>query len=267
MSRKKTTLPQLHDLYPAPHSLTSSKPSTFKVPPITEGKILPIPITLIDNKLRIFNENAFQDFLKTMFNSDEELAVKHDVANSTEKRKKPETTNNYDEITEKYEPVTEFEDVSFDEREERDKHASVTVMNEENKSITNYIDDEKIEKLIENVDLEEIDKDEVKITPVVVKEYMNNVDGIKTNSSHKPKKTLLTSLYLSDVEKKRNVNPDDSPDLNDEGNHVYKGMSIPVNNFKDLTRTKETSRVLPEIYLYGLLSKVFRQEIPLVVNT
>ncbi|XP_034825864.1 uncharacterized protein [Maniola hyperantus] len=264
ISKKRTTIKPLYDPFTEPPSYSTPKPTTFKVPPINEGTMTPIPITVIDNQLRIFDDNVFKDFLATMFHSEEVAENQEAVAESIELETTIKYgTKYYEEVTEISKRITEYEDVSTEESGSRYKDTAVTLINAENQQIAHEFD-EDIEKSIENVSLDKIVKDEAMAIPMVAKE--SEGANISSNGSHKSKnESVFTLLYLSDDEKKGNVKMipvDDNNIINDEWEEYFPGMSIPV-NFDDLTRAKDkVVSVLPESDLFSLLSEVIGQEIP-----
>ncbi|XP_045762744.1 uncharacterized protein LOC123865629 isoform X2 [Maniola jurtina] len=253
VSKKRTTLKPLHDPFTALPLYSTKKPTKFKIQPHTGGTMTPIPISVIDNQLRIFDNNVFKDFLATMFHS-EEVAEDQDVED-VEGSIELETTvkygtKYYEDVTEKAKRITEYEDVSTDEIGASHKNTAVTLINAENQQSV-YDSDEDIEKLIENVSMEKNVKGDVMVTPIVDKETKDS--DIKSKGSHKSKnENLLTLLYLSDDEKKDNVKMipvDDNNIVSDEWDD-FSGMSIPV-NFDDLTRAKhKVVSELPESDLF-----------------
>ncbi|XP_023934260.2 uncharacterized protein LOC112043187 [Bicyclus anynana] len=251
VSKKKTTS-KPYSLPWTTQYTTRTKPTTFNIPPFTEKNMSPKPISFIDNQLRILDEQVFKDFLATMFHS-EEINKNENLKHVKEEKAEFRSTANqgtpyYEEVTEKIKPVTDFEDVSL---EDRYTNTAVTIVNKEIKNQPVYDVDDEIEKLIKNVNLEQIIKEEVKVTPRFAK------DLAKLDTPHKSKNdSVETLLYLSDDDKDYNANNIPLDDvINDEREEIYDGMSIPVSGFQDFTRTKDKESESPESDLLGLLTE------------
>ncbi|XP_047540328.1 plasma kallikrein-like [Vanessa atalanta] len=175
VSKKRTTLKPTHDPHIGPIRYIPPKPTTFKIPPIT-GKIMtPIPISQIDSQLRIIDENVFKDFLATMFNS-KEIKEYKDILKDDENVLKDYVAYDKDivetvadtiySVTESQnivEPHTLVLDGSVDSESVKNNiDTAYTVMGLEKNP---YKDDfsEEVSKIIDNVDLEKIVKEEVMV--------------------------------------------------------------------------------------------------------
>ncbi|XP_050356082.1 uncharacterized protein LOC126777173 [Nymphalis io] len=259
VSKKRTTLKPSYEPHTAPFRYAPPKPTTFKIGPIT-GKIMtPIPISQIDSQLRIIDENVFKDFLATMFNSkeineykdilkddDDDNAIIDFVANDTDiEETVSHTTIPVTEPRNIVDPHTSLLDGSVDyESGKKYIDTAYTVMDPENNL---YEEDfsKKISKIMDNVDFEQIVKEEVMV-PLKIEKNTNHI--IKE----------ADELVTSD-EKRINIKMI-SGDKTNQKKDV--GMSIPGNIFEDLTRAKEdVNDVLPESVLYELLSDVIRDEV------
>ncbi|CAH2251961.1 jg13831 [Pararge aegeria aegeria] len=205
VSKKRTTLKPIHDPLTARPLQTTKRPTTFKIPPLTGGEMNPVPISLIDNQLRIFDDNVFKDFLSTIFHSGDvsENRLVKDIKDSIEL----ESTVNYgtkynEDLTEKSKQAG-YSEISSEDSGTKNKVVKDTLYNGKKIPIS-YDFDEEIEKLIENVNLGK--KEEVQGIPMDVKnipefgDSKSVSDRIKSNNE-----SVITLLYLSDDEKKDNI--------------------------------------------------------------
>lgn len=216
----------------------------------------PIPINQIDS-LRVIDEKVFKEFLETMFNSkeikdyrdiikdDDVLTVNKDDKNYLDEVNLDET----DSVTEAQYiegPHTQILDVSDNENGRSSLNTAYTVLDKDNNP--NADDFEmKMSKIINNVDLERIIKEEV--------EYSSHAISGRNESINE---------YLSENENYFKMsNEDKAKDKDNEG------LNIPDDIFEDLTRAKENETgVLPESVLYQLLSEVIRDEVENInINT
>ncbi|XP_046973637.1 uncharacterized protein LOC124540217 [Vanessa cardui] len=262
VSKKRTTLKPTYDPNMGYIRHVPPKPTTFKIPPIT-GKIMtPIPISQIDSQLRIIDENVFKDFLATMFNS-KEINEYKDILKDDEIVSKDYVAYDKDmveTVADTIYPVTESQNLV-------EPYTSVLEESVDNENGKNYIDtaytvmdpeknpfkydfSEEVLKIIDNVDLKKIVKEEVMVPSKNEKRH-------KSKSDHKIK--VVKENVMSDDDTNINVKifSDDKPK-----NKKDEGMSIPENIFEDLTRAQEDVHdVLPESVLYELLSEVIRDEV------
>ncbi|XP_050667811.1 uncharacterized protein LOC126967406 [Leptidea sinapis] len=265
--------------------------TTFKIAPLSGNNDKPMPVIETENTLRILDDELFKEFLSTMFSSKEigeyreSLKIKYNNKNMQNKNitksfdqnegrkeKEEESDEERQEIKKeekrgKIGKDTEegnYEDIYQDRELQRDVDHLVTKMSEfdESQSKTEVYhmsqveeteseessNDEKVEtttesnmvKFIQDVDLNKIVKEEI---------------TTELNMEETPKnESLLTWLYISEEK-----HADDS----DTG----AGLSIPSENFDDMTRSKgNLYSYVPDGKLYSILSEVVDSEVEKKIN-
>ncbi|XP_045455957.1 uncharacterized protein LOC123665741 [Melitaea cinxia] len=264
VSKKRTTLKPTFNY----EFITQTQPklTTFKIAPITDKTMTPIPINQIDS-LRVIDEKVFKEFLETMFNSKEVKdyrdIIKDDDALTVNKNDKnyrnEENLDETDSVTEAQYiegPHTQILDVSDNENGRSSLNAAYTVLDKDNNPYTDEFE-KKMSKIINNVDLERIIKEEVEYSSHAVndkKKYVSKINGQNESINE----------YLSENENYFQMsNEEKAKDKDNEG------LNIPDDIFEDLTRAKENETgVLPESVLYQLLSEVIRDEVENInINT
>ncbi|CAH0718022.1 unnamed protein product, partial [Brenthis ino] len=260
-SKKRIPLKPIQDRYELYSSNISSKPTTFKIPPISFDTTtpIPVPISKVDSQLRIIDENVFKDFLKSIFNSKEIEEYKDILKEIGKKPEKIYDNPKIDDATETHEITTldEFDETSgaeaytkmeeFSSEQMTTKNNAYSIMNK-NVPVTEIYDNE-IAKLTANEDLEKIVEEEI-------------AEPDKVSSEQKPtNESILTLLYIPDEHKNENEKLS-SIEKNNKEVLDNEGMSIASDNynFDDLTKTKDSDNVLPETELYELLSEVIGEE-------
>lgn len=264
VSKKRTTLKPTFNY----EFITQTQPklTTFKIAPITDKTMTPIPINQMDS-LRVIDEKVFKEFLETMFNSKEGKdyrdIIKDDDAltvNKNDKNYRNEVNlDETDSVTEAQYiegPHTQILDVSDNENGRSSLNAAYTVLDKDNNPYADEFE-KKMSKIINNVDLERIIKEEVEYSSHAVndkKKYVSKINGRNESINE----------YLSENENYFQMsNEEKAKDKDNEG------LNIPDDIFEDLTRAKENETgVLPESVLYQLLSEVIRDEVENInINT
>ncbi|XP_063833836.1 uncharacterized protein LOC135083004 [Ostrinia nubilalis] len=275
------------------------QPTTFKIPPLS-GKIDPIPISEVDALRMLKSGKIFQEFLNTMFGSSE-AAQYQDLLTDVQPRNDqvmpaaestmnsppmpiqvPETTTPMQaSIEDAAQVVTEIGVVDPDFTTEA-QLMKVTAL-DENFAISSRKDDDlekNLVNLIDDIDLKEI----IDGMPSVEEERLLDDEKIMDMLKDKDLEdkiskiddSVLTLLYLSDAEKAERIgdsnNGEDisgssAVDKSDDGLDNYygeaeeRGLSIPTENFQDLTYRNNNASVavdqaISNDQLYYLISEI-----------
>lgn len=268
---------------PLPHTIPryhTLKPTTFVLEPII-GKWKPPHINAVaEDSLRILDdENLFKEFLSTMFGSQEAKEYEELFANATEetklikRQKKTRPQKGRAKKIRKKEKITEFATKNFEVTTQPNTFTALDSniyvdLKESSKEASD--DDDEVEKnilkLIENIEIsdkepeKEIEKEMTDISENDALELIlneeNNMPG--DDKLKNVDKSLLTLLYLSDSEKKSNIEALSNV-IADFDEHVDEGLSIAIDGFKDMTfRNNDTVsfyNYLPKEEMYEMLAE------------
>ncbi|KAM3958168.1 uncharacterized protein ACR2FA_007809 [Aphomia sociella] len=259
--KKRTTLKPSRDPYSAPQYYKLVEQTTFKIEPLGDGPLKPIPITETDALRILDNNELFKEFLTTMFGSKEVEEYQELVKSSKNKigREDSKTTvadNVKTVIVEQAEPVTKIINVDPDSNEPVTKIEKAYTI-KENDEFEKEIEKD-IVKLIDNIDLKEIIDEETNSGKIIKDD--NEVMELLKGKHPKDKfdnmdNSVVTLLYLSDSDK---IDDKLDSDTNNEDN-IEEGLSIPTDTFKDMTYrnkgTREFFDFLSKDELYDLLTE------------
>ncbi|XP_072948353.1 uncharacterized protein [Epargyreus clarus] len=280
-SKKRTTLKPSKTPFTVPLRHTPPTTTTFKIPPLMGGKMTPVPINDFVDVLRMFDEDLFSEFLKTMFDS-KELSEYQDVFKEIKQKvgsegAKPENHERQIVEDEPYEvtsPYIEFEparttqlieyDAEYVETTTQSERSDKYTVLDEISSESEFVKDD-IADLLSNIDLKKIIQEE-SIAAKKENEAKGITESIFFEETEPPQdvkkknESVLTLLYLSDENRDVSNQETDAEEVLVGGE---KGLSISTDTFQDLTRSKGKNLdlyKLPEKELYDILSEVIDEE-------